>query len=257
MDYDKRKNEILTNYFNSGTLTAKVEGYLIKFWITRKTQLVNDILLQVYFELCKYNSQKLVEMYDANPSSIEAVAVTICKRQFRYRNNDYSNPSHSYGTKLLFGSTYKQLEYLSPTDEFNNDNEYKSNVLFDGDIYSELSYESSMWEKVQLRLTSEEKVFIEELLAGVKPYKTRPFKEYRIFKEYIFNKIKNMNLTENQTPMEQIKNQLSMNDNNQFDIMFNEELTLKEKREALNYSENKYIAQKRMLLKKIKSLNIK
>ena len=67
-----------------------------------------------------------------------------------------------------------------------------------------------------------------------------------------------MNLSEIPSPLEQIRNKLSMKDVQLFEVMFDDDLKLAEKVKKLKFrSWQQYVAQRRILLKKIKDLNLK
>ncbi|RKR82637.1 hypothetical protein BDD43_2822 [Mucilaginibacter gracilis] len=255
MDYEKRKNEILTDFFNSGQLKVKVEGVLIKLGITRKTELVNDSMSEVYFQLSKYNAEKLVTAFDKNPNSLIAIAVVITKRLYRFKTQNPDNPNNSYLTKVLHGSNYRQLEFLSVTDAYDSgEGDYSGITLFEVDT---LNVAGEKWDKIKERLTTTEIEFIDKLMDGFKFYKRKPTNEFKEYRTYVFNKIKNMDLNKPMTPLEEIKTKLDMQDVRMFEIMYDEDFSYREKIKMLKFTEAQYLSQRRILLKKIKAMNIK
>lgn len=261
MDYIKRKEEILTNYFKNNNLKIKIDSICFRNFITRNSGIADDIEAEVYLALSNYNPEKLVTEFDKNPKSLEAIAVTIAKRCFRYRKENPDNPNQSFGTKLLHTSTFRDFTYVSPTEEFNDNlngyNDFNTFVLFDGDLFDDKNYQPEKWEQIKQRLTPTENEFLEDLLAGKKFYKRKPTNQFKEFRDYVFSKIKNMDLNKAPTPLEQIREQLDMKDVQMFDVMFDEDLKRVDKIKKLIFSEQQYIAQRRILLKKIKGLNIK
>ena len=62
MDYEQQKNKILTDYFNSGRLKIKLDGYYKgKLHISRYTGIAEMIEGQVWLELAKYPAEKCDE----------------------------------------------------------------------------------------------------------------------------------------------------------------------------------------------------
>jgi hypothetical protein len=254
LDYELRKKEIIEAYFATGKLTAKVESICYRWYVTNKSNIAQDIEANVWLALSNYNPEKLCAIYDQT-GTIENVAVRIAQWQFRIRKNNPDNPNNSFGTKLLYGSSFHNLDSVSSTDTFNDGGDSSSITLYDDDIFNEINYEPDRLEQIYTRLTIKEKQFLEDLLAGVKPFTRKPPNSYKIFKEYVFTKIQNMNLSEPLSPLDNILTKLDMQDVILFNVMFDEDLSYKDKRKALKMTEPQYIAQRRILLKKIKGLN--
>lgn len=295
MDYEKRKDEILTNFFNSGVLKVKTDGhYKGKLRVSRSTKVAEEMYLNTLYQLSKFDAEKLVKAYDENPKSIEALAVTILKRQYgdkkqpkitsgstvtepkkikkasksKFKIDEGSrykapkSPNNSFGSKLIFGSNYFSDDYISPTDTYNesgSDEDYRGIPISDGEYFTDRDYSVNRVEAIFQRLTEDETEFVKTLWEdGTKTfYKTKPTKAYKEYRDYILNKIKNMDLNKGLTPLEQIKAKLTKSENEIFDVMWNEELTRKDKMKKLKFSEQQYTAQRRILLKRIKALNIK
>lgn len=257
MDYLKRKEEILTSFFNNNNLPKKIDAICFRNFITRNSQIADDILSEVLLALSAYNPEKLVTAFEENPKSLEGIAVQIAKRQFRVRKESPDNPNNSFGTKLLHTSTFRDYTYVSPTEEYSENDMFSTFVLYDGELMADRDYSPDMWDIIKERLTPTENEFIENVLAGFKFYKRKPTNQFKEFKQYVFNKIKNMDISKDLTPLEAILTKLEMKEVQMFNIMFNEDLTFKEKMRALKFTENKYIVQRRILLKKIKNLKIK
>ena len=130
-------------------------------------------------------------------------------------------------------------------------------ILFDGELFEDRNYQVDKWELTKQRLTEKEKQFIEDLLSGVQFYKRKPTNQFKEFRDYAFNKIKEMDVSKPLSALEQIRCKLDMPDVQKFDVMFDEDLTFTEKKKLLKYKEGQYLSQRRILLKKIKALNIK
>ncbi len=264
MDYEAQKTKILTDFFNSGKLKLKADGYFKgRLHISRYTGIAEELVLQTYYELAKYNAEKLVTAYLINPNSIEAIAVTILKRQLMHKKNNPESPNNSFGTKLIFGSNYFSGDFISSTDTYSESNETADYTgipiadVEDGDYFKDRDYSIDKQAEIFKRLTPDEIDFVNALWNGEKFYKRKPTNNYKEFRDYVFNKIQNMDLYKDPTPLEQIKNKLSMKDNQMFDVMFDDDLTRTDKIKKLKFSEQQYIAQRRILLKKIKEFNIK
>ena len=264
MDYEEQKNKILTEYFNSGKLKTKIDGYYKgKLHISRFTRIAEEIELQVWYELSKYPAEKLVNRYKQNPNSLEALAVVIAKYQFRHKKSTPDSPNNSFGTKLVFGSNYFSDDFISPTDTYNESGDcedYRGIPIpndTDGYFFKDRDNTPDRWEAIQQRLTSDEIEFVTALWNGERFYKRKPTNQYKEYRDYILNKIKEMDLSKPLTAIQQIRTKLPMKDVQHFDIMFDETLSYRDKIKKLGYSEAKYLAQRRILLKKIKALNIK
>lgn len=273
MNYEEQKNKILTDFFNSGILKIKIDGYYKgKLHISRFTKIAEEIYLETLYHLSNYNAEKLVKAYEANPNSIEAIAVTVLKRQMMHKkpknvlsgSTGYQvplSPNNSFGTKLIFGSNYFSMDFISATDSYNEAggiNEYMGIPIADvedGNYFKDRDYNPDRWEAIQQRLTPDEIEFITALRNGQKFYKRKPTNQYKEFRDYIFNKIKAMDLNKDPAPLDQIKNKLSMKDNQMFEIMFDEDLKTDDKIKQLKFrSKQQYIAQRRILIKKIKQI---
>ncbi|MES2265576.1 MAG: hypothetical protein V4520_02370 [Bacteroidota bacterium] len=271
MDYIKRKDQILTDFYNSGILKIKIDGYYKgKLSIPRQTNIGEEIYLETLYQLANYNAEKLVKAYDENPKSIEAISVTILKRQLMHKAPKQPDsgstrayvkpisPNNSFGTKLLFGSNYFGLNYISPTDSYNENTEDFTGIpipdVEDGNFFADRDYSIDRWQEIQKRLAPDEIEFITALWNGERFYKRKPTNEYKVYRDYIYKKINEMNLHKPLTELELIKARLSMKDVQLFNVMYDDDLTYAEKQKVLGFSESKYIAQRRMLIKKIKAI---
>ncbi|WP_428329027.1 hypothetical protein [Mucilaginibacter sp.] len=264
MTNEEQKNKILTDYFNSGRLKVKIDGYYKgKLHISRYTKIAEEIELQVWLELSKYPADKMVERYNRNPNSLEALAVTISKYQMMHKRNNPDSPNNSFGTKLIFGSNYFSGDYISATDSYSETNETGDYTgipiadVEDNNYFRDRDNSPDRQAEIFKRLTPEEIEFVTALWNGEKFYKRKPTNQYKEFRTYVFNKIQNMNIHEDPTPLQHIQNKLTMSENKLFNVMFDEDLSRAEKIKKLKYSEQQYIAQRRILLKKIKALNIR
>lgn len=281
-NYEQQKTKILTDFFNSGILNIKADGYFKgRLQISRYTHIAEELVLQTYLELCKQDAETLVKRYQENPKSLEAISVVIMKRQLMHKKrkvstgetgtskfikSDYQpplSPNNSFGTKLIFGSSFFSNDFVSHTDHYNEAGEsgdYQGIPIAedqDGNYFKDRDYSPDRFEAIKARLTTEEIEFVTDLWNGKKFYKRKPTNQYKEFRDYVFNKIKNMDLNKEPTPIEQIRNKLSMDDVLKFEVMFDEDLTMAEKLIKLKFSKQQYLSQRRMLLKKIKALNIK
>jgi hypothetical protein len=256
VDHEQRKKEIVTNYFNTGKLKVKIDAICFKWYVTRNSKIAEDIEAEVWFALSNYNSEKLCKVFEQQ-GTIEGLAVQIAKYQFRIRKENPESPNNSFGTKLLHTSTFHNISNVSVTDDFDSSGDSTGITLFDGDVFEEFNYSPDMWEIIRERLTETENQFIEDFLAGVRFYKRKPTNEFKEFRDYVFNKIKEMDINKQLTPLEQIRTKLEMKEVKIFDVMFDEDLSFKEKQKKLRISEGQYISKRRFLLKKIKGLNIK
>ncbi|MGY4540069.1 hypothetical protein ACVW0P_004511 [Mucilaginibacter sp. UYNi724] len=271
MDYIKRKDTILTDFYNSGVLKIKIDGYYKgKLSIPRQTKIAEEIYLETLYHLANYNAEKLVNAYDENPKSIEMISVKILKRQMMHKapkkavesdSRGYVkpiSPNNSFGTKLLFGSNYFGLNYISPTDTYNDGTDDFTGIPIpdteDGNFFADRDYSIDRWQEIQKRLAPDEVEFITALWNGERFYKRKPTNEYKEYRTYIYNKIIEMDLNKPLTELELIKAKLSMKDVQLFNIMFDDDLSYTDKQKALGFSESKYLAQRRILLKKIKAL---
>lgn len=261
MDYKKQADKIISDYYNTGRLKVRIDGYYKgKLHISRYTKIAEEVELQVWLELSKYPPEKLVERFNRNPNSIEALAVVISKYQFMHKKSNPDSPNNSFGTKLVFGSNYFSDDYVSPTDTYNESGEntdYRGIPISDGDFYADRDYSPDRVEAIFQRLTPDEIEFVTALWNGEKFYKRKPTNAYKEYRDYILNKIKYMDLNKGLTPLEQIKAKLTMSENVMFDVMFDDDLTRPQKIKKLKFSEQQYIAQRRLLLKKIKGLGVK
>jgi hypothetical protein len=271
VNYKAQKDKILTDFFNSGALKIKIDGYYKgKLSIPRQTKIAEEIYLETLYHLANYNDERLVKAFEENPKSIEAISVTILKRQMMHKapkkvesdnNRAYVkpvSPNNSFGTKLLFGSNYFGLNYISPTDTYNDGSDEFTGIPVpdteDGNFYADRDYKLDRWDEIQKRLAPDEIEFITALWNGERFYKRKPTNEYKQYRDYIYQKIKEMDLNKPLTQVELIKAKLSMKDVQLFNIMFDEDLSYTAKQKALGFSESKYLAQRRILLKKIKAL---
>ena len=272
MNYEEQKDKILTDFFNSGILKLKIDGYYKgRLHISRYTRIAEEIYLETLYHLSNYNAEKLVKAFEVNPNSIEAIAVTILKRQMMHKkpkvlsgSTGYQpplSPNNSFGTKLIFGSNYFSTDYVSPTDTYNEAgeiNDYLGIPIADiyDNYFSDRDYKPDRWEEIQKRLTAEEIEFITALWNGKRFYKRKPTNAYKEFRDYIFNKIKAMDLSKEPSELDKIRYRLSMKDVKMFEVMFDEDLTTDDKIKLLKFrSKQQYIVQRRILIKKIKDLN--
>jgi hypothetical protein len=261
VDIKQQANKIITDYYNTGRLKVRIDGYYKgKLHISRYTKIAEEVELQVWLELSKYPPEKLVERFNRNPNSIEALAVVIAKYQFMHKKSNPNSPNNSFGTKLVFGSNYFSDDYVSPTDTYNDsgDNtDYRGIPISDGEFFADRDYSPDRWQEIQKRLTPDEIEFVTALWNGEKFYKRKPTNAYKEYRDYILQKIKNMDLNKGLAPLEQIKTKLTMQENKLFDVMFDDDLSRQDKITKLKFSEPQYIAQRRILLKKIKGFNVK
>ena len=263
MDYESRKAEILRDFFNSNNLKSKADAYFKgKHRISRETKIAEEALNQVYYHLSNYNAEKLVTMFDKNPNSLEAVSVVIMKRLFRFKKDNPDNPNNSFLTKLFFGSNYFDLSYVSPTDEYSEssnstDNQNFSSITLHNDsLFIDKDLSDNKLDLIKERLTPKEIQFLEDIMSGEKFYKRKPPNSFKEYKEYVFNKIRAMQLDKPLNKLELIRTKLDFEDIKRFDIIFDDTLCYKEKMKLLKYTEPKYLSQRRILLRKIKALNI-
>lgn len=259
MNYDIRKNEILTEYVNSKKLTKlklKIRNICFRYYITTYSKIAEDILAEVLFQLSKSNSEKLVKAFEENPNSLEAIAVTIAQRCFTVKKTAPDNPNHSFGTKLLHTSTFKSYNSISHTEIYDEDGRGDELIIYDSGVLDTTTIDKL--DLIKERLTPKEIDFLERLMNNETYYVdkktgTKKYKSFKEFKEYLFTKIQSMDLEKPLSELEKIRTKLDREDLIKFDIMFNEELTFKDKMSQLKFTREKYLSQRRILIKKIKN----
>jgi hypothetical protein len=260
LDYDKRKNEILTEYVNSKKLTTlkyKIRNICFRYYVTDYSKIAEDVLAEVLLQLAKYNSEKLVTAFEENPNSLEGISVRIAQRCFTVKKKSPDNPNHSFGTKLLHTSTFKSFNSISHTETYDDSEQSDELIIYDGG-----GLDTTITDKLELikeRLTAKEIDFLERLMNKENCYVdnktgTKKFKSFKEFKDYLYMKIQDMDLDKPLSELEKIRTKLDREDLHRFDIMFNEDLSMKDKMSILKYKEGKYFSQRRILLKKIRSI---
>lgn len=254
MDYEFIKNQILTDYVKDAKrfnkLKRKLRTIRYRYHIkTNNFQFEEEFLGEILLGLANYNAEKLVNVVQANPNNLEAIAYTIGKRYFRVKKANPNSPNNSPGTKMIFASTFSNPDtIINPLDQPDEE----GIIPYDDDIYGERNYDSTEWDLIKERLTEKEIDFLELLMSGAKGSESMTRKEFNQYKSYVFNKIQTMDLRRPLTTLEVIYTKLDKEDLEKFHIIYDEDLSVKQKIKKLKVrSKWGYYYQRRQMQKKV------
>ena len=231
MDYESIKKQILTDYVKDpkrfNKLKRKLRTIRYRYHIkTNNFQFEEEFLSEILLALAKYNAEKLVKVVQANPNNLEAIAYTIGKRYFRVKKENPNSPNNSPGTKMVFASTFSNPDtIINPLEQPDEE----GIIPYDDDIYGERNYDTTQWDLIKERLTDREIDFLELLMSGAKDCQSMTRKEFNQYKRYVFDKVQTMDLSKALTPLEVIYTKLDKEDLEKFHIIYDEDLSVKQK----------------------------
>ena len=199
MDIEKRKNQIITELYESGKLQEKIKMICYQHRIPTDADIQSDILQVAMENLIKYDTNKFIEAYTDNPNRIIGLAVRIILRNGVYVDKRSAGGfKKSIAQQILHQSTYNTLVTVNTVDDIHDE---FSKILKSDDTDPE-EYETNyqnMWDYVRSNLNEFETMILNMVLEEKKP-KGKKFKaEFEELKEKIkelineFNEWKNNN----------------------------------------------------------------
>lgn len=193
----KFKQDIVAQIYLDEEFKSKLKGMVYRNGINSESNIEQDVLSEVVYQLMKYDNIKLIDAYCDNYKRVFALAVTIATRAGFGKLNAEIHPNASVAKQILFGSNINKSEYFCNTTE---------TIVKDGETIRHLFNEekSGLWEIIRDNLNDEENKFLDFILDNVlnKKYSQSydrnlrkshyTFNEYKILRLSLQNRIKDI-----------------------------------------------------------------
>ena len=154
------KNNIIEALYKSNVIHKKVDTICRRNHINNETLIHEDITQEVFYHLSKKSADEIIEMYEDNQNRLIALCTTIAAwNGVGFLNNKSTYPKRSVAKYILFSSNLNQLEYLSTTDEGEDDDVTKSEMTCNNE-----EHENEMWETIFDELTGYKKQLLNQYL---------------------------------------------------------------------------------------------
>lgn len=196
INYEKAKNQIITDIATSVEFKNKVRHIAFKNSVTDKSGLLEDVIQEVLLQLLKMDGEKMFNEYAKNPNYILGIALVIAKRAFmsNVKNPDY--PKHSFIKSVKHTSTYNSFIEVNHTDAYEGESwteNPNSIVLDETDMYDNL-FEEDKPTAIQMiceYLEEDEVDYLNDFMNNLASSGYVSVKE-RAYREVLFAKIKDI-----------------------------------------------------------------
>ncbi|MFL5808628.1 MAG: hypothetical protein ACJ749_03850 [Flavisolibacter sp.] len=193
------KTKIITDLFHNQELRQKIDGICRRNNINHDSYIHEDVLSETFYYLSRYNTDKMVEAYQADPKRLFGLAIDIAiKKGVAKHSKNPEYPKHSVATNLLFASNFGTACNVSSTEWFEDfavEKFFKIVTLVDEDSEN-ADYlhgpELSMWEIIEKELDIEEIIFLQDMMRPKGRKMGRYKLEFKAQRDALFEKIRKL-----------------------------------------------------------------